>query len=238
MEPPLLIVLGLALVAAGAVDLRSIGPGQRVGRLLASTPRISVEQAVALSTEPVPRYVRVDGRLDSDEDFPDERDQPLIFRRRRLEAWRGRSWQILSEARDLVPFQVNEGLASIGIDGSALDVGLVVLPREAVGAAAEAPGMLPDDLDPATRVRLRVEQVSAVEHATVLGTPTIGPAGQPILTAGRGRPLILSTLEPAEAMQLLSGGRSRALVIAILLVGGLAFLALGLLWSIVRVIGG
>ena len=238
MEPPLLIVLGLALVAAGAVYLRSIGPGQRVGRLLASTPRSSVEQAVALSTETVPRYVRVDGRLDSDEDFPDERDQPLIFRRRRLEAWRGRSWQILSEARDLVPFQVNEGLASIGIDGSALDVGLVVLPREAVGAAAEAPGMLPDDLDPATRVRLRVEQVSAVEHATVLGTPTIDPAGQPILTAGRGRPLILSTLEPAEAMQLLSGGRNRALVIAILLVGGLAFLALGLLWSIIRVIGG
>ena len=238
MEPPLLIVLGLALVAAGAVYLRSIGPGQRVGRLLASTPRISVEQAVALSTETVPRYVRVDGRLDSDEDFPDERDQPLIFRRRRLEAWRGRSWQILSEARDLVPFQVNEGLASIAIDGSVLDVGLVVLPREAVGAAAEAPGMLPDDLDPATRVRLRVEQISAVEHATVLGTPAIDRAGQPILTAGRGRPLILSTLEPAEAMQLLSGGRNRALVIAILLVGGLALLALGLLWAVVRVITG
>jgi hypothetical protein len=238
VEPPLLIVLGLALVAAGALYLRSIGPGQRVGRLLASTPRISVEQAVALSIEAVPRYVRVDGRLDSDEDFPDERDQPLIFRRRRLEAWRGRRWQILSEARDLVPFQVNEGLASIGIDGSALDVGLVVLPREAVGAVAEAPGMLPEDLDPATRVRLRVEQISAVEHATVLGTPAIDRSGQPILTAGRGRPLILSTLEPAEAMQLLSGGRNRALVIAILLVGGLAVLALGLLWSIVRVIAG
>jgi hypothetical protein len=238
VEPPLLIVLGLALVAAGAVYLRSIGPGQRVGRLLASTPRISVEQAVALSTETVPRYVRVDGRLDSDEDFPDERDQPLIFRRRRLEAWRGRSWQVLSEARDLVPFQVNEGLASIGIDGAVLDVGLVVLPREAVGAAAEAPGMLPDDLDPATRVRLRVEQISAVEHATVLGTPAIDRGGQPILTAGRGRPLILSTLEPAEAMQLLSGGRNRALAIAILLVGGLAILALGLLWAIVRVIAG
>jgi hypothetical protein len=238
VEPPLLIVLGLALVAAGAVYLRSIGPGQRVGRLLASTPRISVEQAVELSTETVPRYVRVDGRLDSDEDFPDERDQPLIFRRRRLEAWRGRSWQILSEARDLVPFQVNEGLSSIGIDGAALDVGLVVLPREAVGAAAEAPGMLPQDLDPATRVRLRIEQISAVEHATVVGTPALDRSGQPILTAGRGRPLILSTLEPAEAMQLLSGGRNRALVIAVLLVGGLGLLALGLLWSIVRAIAG
>ena len=41
-------------LAAGAVYLRSFGPGQRVGRLLASTPRISVEQAVALSTETGP----------------------------------------------------------------------------------------------------------------------------------------------------------------------------------------
>ncbi len=238
VEPLPLILFGLALFAAGALYLRSFGPGQRVGRLLASTPRISVEQAIALASEVVPRYVRVDGRLDSDEDFPDERDQPLIFRRRRLEAWRGRSWQVLSEARDLVPFQVNEGLASIGIDGTALDVGLVVLPRESVGAAAEAPGLLPDGLDPATRVRLRVEQISAVEHATIVGTPAIDKGGHPVLTAGRGRPLILSTLEPAEAMQILSGGRKRAMVVALLLVSGLALLAVGAVWGVIRVVAG
>lgn len=236
MEPLPLLVVGLGLFLAGAFYLRSFGPGQRVGRLLASTPRISVEQAVALTTEPIPRYVRVDGRLDSDEDFPDERDQPLIFRRRRLEARRSGRWEILSEARDVVPFQVNEGLASILIDGAALDVGLVVLPREAVGAAAEAPGLLPEGLDPATRVRLRVEQVSAVEHATIVGTPAIDASGKAILTAGRGRPLILSTLEPAEAMQLLSGGRNRALAVAILLVSGLALFGLGSAWSVVRLI--
>jgi hypothetical protein len=238
VEPLPLILFGLALFAAGALYLRSFGPGQRVGRLLASTPRISVEQAVALASDAVPRYVRVDGRLDSDEDFPDEKDQPLIFRRRRLEAWRGRSWEILSEARDVVPFQVNEGLASIGIDGAALDVGLVVLPREAVGAASEAPTLLPDGLDPATRVRLRVEQISAVEHATVVGTPALDPSGQPVLTAGRGRPLILSTLEPAEAMQILSGGRNRAMLVAILLVSGLALLAVGAVWGVIRVVAG
>jgi hypothetical protein len=238
VEPLPLLVVGLGLVCAGALYLRSFGPGQRVGRLLASTPRISVEQAIALTGEPVPRYVRVDGRLDSDEDFPDERDQPLIFRRRRLEALRGRRWQILSEARDLVPFQVNEGLASIAIDGAALNVGLVVLPREAVGAAAEAPGMLPEGLDPATRVRLRVEQISAVEHATVIGTPALDGSGRPVLTSGTGRPLILSTLEPAEAMQLLSGGRNRALVVAILLVSGLVLLALGVVWGLARIVVG
>ena len=238
VEPLLLLVLGLALVVAGALFMGSIGPGQRVGRLLASTPRVSVEQALGLATDAVPRYVRLDGRLDSDEDFPDEREQPLIFRRRRLEAWRGRRWEILREARDLVPFQLNEGLASIAIDGQALDVGLVVLPREALGAAHEAPELLPDGLDPATRVRLRIEQLSAVEHATVIGTPALDAAGRPILTAGTGRPLILSTLEPAEAMQLLAGGRDRAMVVAILLLGGFVLLVLGAGWGIVRMIAG
>jgi hypothetical protein len=236
VEPLALIALGFGLFAGGALFLRSLGSGQRVGRLLAGTPRVSIEQAIALTTERIPRYVRVDGRLDSDEEFPDERDQPLIYRRRRLEALRGGHWQLLGEARDLVPFQLNAGLASIAIDAAALDVGLVVLPREAVGAAAEAAELLPDGLDPATTVRLRVEQVSAVEHATVVGTPALDASGKAILTAGTGRPLILSTLDPAEAMQLLSGGRNRALVVAVLLVSGLAVLAVGLGWGIVRMI--
>lgn len=238
VEPLFPFVLGLVAVAAGGLYMRSFGPGQRVGRLLASTPRVSVEQALALTGEAVPGYVRLDGRLDSDEDFPDEREQPLIFRRRRLEAWRGRRWEILGEARDLVPFQLNEGLSSIAIDGQALDVGLVVLPREAVGAAREAPDLLPAGIDPDTRVRLRVEQVSAVEHATVVGTPARDTAGRPILTAGTGRPLILSTLEPAEAMQLLAGGRNRAIVVAVLLVSGLVLLAIGLGWALIRFVAG
>jgi hypothetical protein len=238
VDPLLPFVLGLISIAAGALFMRSFGPAERVGRLLASTPRVSVEQALSLAGEAVPRYVRVDGRLDSDEDFPDERDQPLIFRRRRLEARKGRHWELLGEARDMVPFQVNEGLASIAIDGAALNVGLVVLPREAVGAAREAQDLLPEGVDPEARVRLRVEQVSAVEHATLVGTPARDAAGRPILTAGRGRPLILSTLEPGEAMQLLAGGRDRAVVVAVLLVAGLILLALGLGWGLLRLVVG
>ncbi|MGH2513665.1 MAG: hypothetical protein ACRDGQ_13385, partial [Candidatus Limnocylindrales bacterium] len=182
MDPTFPIVLGLLSVAGGALFMRSFGPGQRVGRLLASTPQVTVEGALALVDEPVRRYVRVTGRIDSDEDFPDDRDRPLVFRRRRLEARRGRTWQVLGEARDLVHFQVNEGLASIGIDGDALDTGLVVLPREAVGEAREAPDLLPEGLEPSTIVRLRVEQVSAVEHATVVGTPARDAGGRAVLT--------------------------------------------------------
>ena len=87
-------------------------------------------------------------------------------------------------------------------------------------------------------MRLRVEQVSAVEHATVVGTPARDVEGRPILTAGTGRPLILSTLEPGEAMQLLAGGRNRALVVAVLLVAGLFLLAVGLGWALLRLVVG
>jgi hypothetical protein len=62
--------------------------------------------------------------------------------------------------------------------------------------------------------------------------------GRPILTAGRGRPLILSTLEPAEAMQLLAGGRDRAVIVAVLLVAGLILLTLGLGWGLLRLVIG
>jgi hypothetical protein len=46
--------------------------------------------------------------------------------------------------------------------------------------------------------------------ATVLGVPVRRPDGTTLLTAGLGRPLVLSTVEPTEAMQLLAGGRRGA----------------------------
>jgi hypothetical protein len=72
----------------------------------------------------------------------------------------------------------------------------------------------------------------------VIGTPALDGLGRAILTAGTGRPLILSTLEPAEAMQLLAGGRDRALVVGILLAGGLGLLVLGAVWAVIKLIAG
>jgi hypothetical protein len=61
----------------------------------ASTPRTTIEdaEAIALAGQPA---VRIDGRLDSDEDFPDEHLRPLVYRRRRLRARRPR-WTTLEE---------------------------------------------------------------------------------------------------------------------------------------------
>jgi hypothetical protein len=86
-----------------------------------------------------------------------------------------------------------------------------------------------------TPVRLRIEQVSSIEHAIVLGVPSIDEAGESRLSAGLGRPLVLTTLEPDEAMRLLTDGGSarRPLLAAGLLVAGLVLLVVGGLLAVI-----
>jgi hypothetical protein len=235
MTPLFLIALGLGVLAVGMGVLRSFGPRYRIGRLLAATPKITVAEAVAAARDGTPRYVRIDGRIDSEEDFPDEHHRPLVYRRRRLQLRRGSAWQTYDDQLQQVPFEVHEGLDAIAVDASALDEGLVVLPREAVGTAGEVPDQVPTSTPPATPIRMRVEQVSAVEHATVLGMPVQSGARAQI-TAGLGRPLILTTLEVPEAMRILGGGSGtlRPVVATFCLAGGLVLLSAGLGWAVIE----
>ena len=207
MIPVVLLVVGLAALAGAALVLRSFGPGYRIGRLLAMTRQVSVAEAVALARSGDPTYVRVDGRIDAEDEFEDEHHRPLVFRRRRLEVRRGGSWQTLDDARETVPFEIREGLDGVAIDADALDAGLVVIPREAVGTASDVRDRVPADVPDTTPTRLRVEQVSSVEHAIVLGVPVVGQDGTIRMTARRDRPLVLTTLDRPEAMRLLGGGR-------------------------------
>jgi hypothetical protein len=82
---------------------------------------------------------------------------------------------------------------------------------------------------------MRIDQVSAVEHATVLGMP-VQAGARPQITAGLGRPLILTTLEVPEAMRILGGGSGalRPLLSTICLAGGLILLSVGLGWAVVE----
>jgi len=94
----------------------------------------------------------------------------------------------------------------------------VVVPRESEGVAADVTaaavtGTLPQ-LDPDTPVRLRIEQVSAVDHAIAAGVPRIAQDGSVVLGAGLGRPLVLTTLDLDEAMRVLAGGRRTELLVA------------------------
>ena len=99
----------------------------------------------------------------------------------------------------------------------ALGDGLVVVPRLAVGLASDltpeaATSPLPV-LAPDTPVRLRIDQVSTVDHATAAGVPRLTADGAVMLGAGMGRPLILTTLDPDEAMRVLASEQRTRLLL-------------------------
>ncbi len=252
MTPPLLIgAAGLLALVAGGMILRSFGGAYRIGRLLATAQSVTVAEANEIAAAGRKAYVRIAGRIDAADEFEDADHRPLVFRRVRLEALVGRSWRAFEDHRQAVAFTVNEGLDSIAIDVDALDDGLIVVPRESVGTAADMPDRVPDRHPADTPVRARIEQISSVEHAIVVGYPvavdgraaaldeTGGPGTDPApagitarMTAGRGRPLILTVLEPDEAMRILAGGDAERTRLAAGLLGAGALLIFGaLVWA-------
>lgn len=210
-----------------------------MARLLAAAPDATLTEAARLAASGKSQYVRAKGRVSSTEEFPDEHQRPLVFRRRRIERKApGSGWQLIEDDREAVPFGIEDRTTFVAVDVDALGEGLVVIPREASGTYGELPadvrardtGETPDAEAPApeTAVRMRLDQVSAVEHATVCGVPVQGAAG-PMLSAGLGRPLVLSTLEPAAAMRVLAGDDRRTVqAAAVAMVGGLGLGAVAL----------
>ena len=196
--PLVLAIAGVLAIGMAFAILRGFGPGYRVGRLLAVAPRVSVAEAIRMATAGESAYVRVDGRIDSEHEFEDEHHRPLVLRRTSLH-WRpatgaggrGRSdtaWLPIGAPRvEHVPFVVSEGLDDIAVDGAALAEGLVVVPRISTGTVGDLGARAPADMDPSGAARQTVEQVSSVEHATVLGVPG-NRSGWPSVHLGRSRP--------------------------------------------------
>ncbi|MBA2381224.1 MAG: hypothetical protein H0V73_03855 [Chloroflexi bacterium] len=234
MTPILIAAAGLVALVAGGLVLRSFGAAYRIGRLLATTPAVTVAEANAIAAAGRTAYVRVAGRIDAEDEFEDADHRPLVHRRVRLETRSGRSWRPFEDHRQSVPFRINEGLDSIAVDVDALDAGLIVVPRESVGRAADLPDRAPAGLADDTPIRARIDQVSSVEHAIVIGYPVAVSADTAHLTAGRGRPLILTVLEPPEAMRILAGGDTdRTRLAAGLLGAGAILIAGALVWAAV-----
>jgi hypothetical protein len=233
VSPLLPLAAGLVVLAIGVVMRRSLGQRYRVGLLLSAAPVVTVAEANALADGP-PRYVQVAGRVDAETDFEDDAHRPLVFRRTRLQVRDGPRWIDLDDRLERVPFEVREGLDSIAIDDAALDVGLVVVVRESEGTAADVPDRVPTGTAPGVPVRLRIEQVSSVEHAIVAGVPSLDGGGTPRMTAGLGRPLILATMDRSDALRILAEGRpSRPIVLAATLIAGVGLVAIGVVWAIV-----
>ncbi len=224
--------LGLVCVVSAAVLLRTVGRGYRLGRILWAAPQVDIADVPRLSGSRL-HFVRVSGRVSSDEEFPDEHDRPLVFRRKRVQVLEpsGR-WRTVADDREAVPFGVESRSDVVAVDADALGDGLVVVPREAAGRARDLPtDLLADlnDIDPEATARLLVEQISAVEQATVAGRPVVRD-GKAMLTADTNRPLIVTTLDPPEAMRVLGAEhRGRVRTAAALLVLGAALIVLALL---------
>jgi len=233
VTPLLPIAVGLVALALGVAILRTFGSNFRVGRLLAVTPVVPVAEARALASGP-PRYVAVQGRIDAADAFEDPAHRPLVLRRVRFETGSGTRWRTVDEQREAVDFEVREGLDAIAVDHASLDAGLVVIPRESTGTAADVADRIPADLLPSTPLRMRLDQVSAIEHATVAGVPALDPStGEPWMTRGLGRPLILTTLERDEAMRVLaSDAPRRPLAAVIAMAVGLVALTVGVAWAL------
>ncbi len=234
MIPAFLVLAGVALLAAGWLLLRRLGPGARVGRILAATSLVPVAQARQLALSGGPRYVGVSGRIDADEEFEDEHHRPLVFRRTRLETRSSTGWSVIDERRESTAFEIVDGLDRVAIDAGHLDAGLVVIVRESVGTAADVPDRVAPGTPPATPVRLRIEQVSSVDHAVAMGVPIDDPERGATLVPGLGRPLILTTLERDEAMRVLAvDHRSTTRAAAVLLAAGIVSLVGGLGWGVI-----
>ncbi|MEO5704601.1 MAG: hypothetical protein ABIZ52_04935 [Candidatus Limnocylindrales bacterium] len=243
MAPLLLLAAGLVALATAAVILRSFGSGYRVGRLLAAAPRVSVAEAVQLAEAGTPGYVRIEGRIDSDAEFEDAHHRPLVLRRTTIE-WRpahgSGPWTSFDTRLEAVPFVIRDGLDEISVASERLADGLVTIARMSVGEARDIEELTAAGVAPDAQARLRVEQVSTVEHGTVLGVPVPASSGGFEMGPGRGRPLILSTLEEDEAMRVLAGGRTgrSRLAIACLALGVALVAAAALWWLVDALIGG
>lgn len=225
-----LAVVGVAAIAVAVLLLRSVGPRYRIGRLLSSTPETTIDDAIATARVGDPRYVRITGRISSNEEFPDDQNRPLVYRRTRLQVRTADGqWSSVLDEREAVPFGVETRQSFIGVDETALGDGLVVIPRISAGKVRDLPAdlapQLPPEADQDAAARLTIEQLSAVEHATVVGQPAERDS-VPHMTAGLGRPLIVTVLDQAAAMRVLaSDRRGRVVVAALSLVAGLGLLA-------------
>ena len=69
MGPLLVAAAGVVALGLGVAILRSFGPRYRVGRLLAVVPAVPIAEAVRIANAGESRYIRVDGRIDSYEEF-------------------------------------------------------------------------------------------------------------------------------------------------------------------------
>lgn len=230
-------LIGAALLVIGLLLSRRTDARTRAGQLLAGLSPISPTEALklaALRGESAP-YLAIKGSIDAPEIFEDEHHRPLVFRRERVSIADEGGWRVIDTAERSLPFVVSDPSNSISIATADLADGLVVVERRWEGSVGElhAAGreyQRPETAalvaalatsDPTRGARVGLEQISNLDRATAAGQLVNGE-----LRAGAGRPLVVTTLERADALRLLGGEARGRLVNSTL---ALALLVIGLL---------
>ncbi|NDH27974.1 MAG: hypothetical protein EBX81_01435 [bacterium] len=232
-----LIVVGVLLVAFGLLLSRRADERTRAGQLLAGISPVTPTEALrlaALRGDSSP-YLAIKGSIDAAEIFEDENRRPLVYRRERVSIADEGGWRVIDTAERSLPFVVSDPSSSISIATADLADGLVVVERRWEGSVAELHAAAREyqqaeaaslvaaiaARDPSRAARVSLEQISSLDRATAAGHLVDGE-----LRAGAGRPLVVTTLERAEALRLLgSEGRGQLASST----AALAALALGLL---------
>ena len=233
-------LIGVALIAVGLLLSRRTDVRTRAGQLLAGLSPVTPTEALrlaALRGESSP-YLAIKGSIDAVEIFEDENHRPLVYRRERVSIADEGGWRVIDTAERSLPFVVSDPSSSISIATADIAEGLVVVERRWEGSVAElhAAGreyQTPETAalvtalaasDPTRGARVGLEQISNLDRATAAGQLIDGQ-----LRAGAGRPLVVTTLERAEALRLLgSEGRGRLASSTV----ALALMALGLTFLI------
>ena len=231
------VVVGAAAVVIGLLLSRRTDARTRAGQLLAGLSPISPTEALnlaALRGDAAP-YLAIKGSIDAPEIFEDEHHRPLVFRRERVSIADEGHWRVIDTSQRSLPFVVSDPSNSISIAIADLAEGLVVVERRWEGSVADlhAAGreyQRPETAalvaalaasDPTRGARVGLEQISNLDRATAAGQLLNGE-----LRAGAGRPLVVTTLDRADALRLLgSEGRGRLASSTL----ALALLALGVL---------
>jgi len=230
-------LVGAALIVSGLLLSRRTDVRTRAGQLLAGLSPITPTEALrlaALRGASAP-YLAIKGSIDAPEIFEDESHRPLVYRRERVSIADEQGWRVIDEAVRSLPFVISDASSAINVSTADLADGLVVVERRWEGSVADlhAAGreyQSPETAalvaaiaasDPTRGARVGLEQISNLDRATAAGQLVDGE-----LRAGAGRPLVVTTLERAEALRLLGGeGRGRLASST----AALALFALGLL---------
>jgi hypothetical protein len=230
-------LIGAALIVIGLLLSRRTNVRTRAGQLLAGLSPITPTEALrlaALRGDSAP-YLAIKGSVDASEIFEDEHHRPLVFRRERVSIADEQGWRVIDVAERSLPFVISDPSSAIRIATADLADGLVVVERRWEGSVAELHAAAreyqsPETAalvaaiaasDPSRHARVGLEQISNLDRATAAGQLADGE-----LRAGAGRPLVVTTLERADALRLLGGeGRGRLASSTV----ALALLALGLL---------